>query len=398
VLRSYAGVLRAPDVAVPLVMSFLGALAINTQALSVLLLVSESTGSFARAGTVVAALSVGAAVGLVLQGNLLDRYGHTRVLVPAGVLCGGVLVSLALTAGAPLPVMGALAVLAGAGTPAVPSAMRVLCPDLLPGTRLRTSAYALLAMQFQAVAVLGPLLVSGLLLVFPPATVVLVSAAVTAGAALGFAATRASRRWRPAGGRGWRARSAATPGLRTLLVSGFGVGAVSGMVAVGIPAVAVGNGAASLAGVLLAVAAVGSITGGFVYGSRLWKLSMPRQLVLAQAGEAVAIAGLWIGALLLVPVHPLLLAPVALLGGLAGAPVMVIGSTLVDVVAEPGNLTGSYTTMIAATLLGMAAGNYAAGTLSELAGGPSTFAAAAVTLGSVAAWTFARRFTLGSGR
>jgi MFS family permease len=396
VLRPYVRVFRAPGLAVPLVMCFLGALAINMQALSVLLLVRAYTGSFAQAGAVTAALSLGASAGLVLQGSLLDRYGQARVLVPAGALCGCVLVLLALTAtaGSPLAVVSALAVLAGAGTPAVPSAMRVLCPQLLPGAQLRTSAYALLAMQFQAVAVLGPLLVSGLLLVLRPDAVVLLTAVVTATAAVGFAATGASRRWRAAGARGWRPRSAATPGMRTLLLSGFGAGAVTGMVVVGIPAVAVGNGAAPLAGVLLAAAAVGSIAGGFVYGSRPWRRSLPDQLVLAQTGEAAAALGLWIGALLLVPVHPVALAPVALVSGLATAPVVIISSTLVDVVAEPGILTGSYTTLIAAILLGMAAGNYAAGNLTELAGGPSTFAAAAAVLSAVALWTFARRRTL----
>jgi hypothetical protein len=397
-----------PGVATPLVACLFAALAINMQALSVLLLTRESSGSFAQAGTVAAALGLGSAAGLVVQGNLLDRYGHTLVLVPGGAVCCGslVLLTLATSASAPLTVVALVAATAGVSVPAVPSAMRVLSPALIAEPGLRTSAYALLAIQLQVSTVLGPLIVSGVLLIADARAAVLGTGLLAVGAAVGFAATRASRRWRPAGpARRWPLHGAASPGLRTLLGTGLGAGAVGGLIAVGVPAVAVAHGTASLAGVLLAVSAVGGIIGGFGYGarggrleislgSRSWRPPLWTQLVLAQTGETVAAIGLWVGVLTVVLLHPIALAPLMLIGGIFGAPNMIISSTLLDTVARKGALTESYTSLIAAMLLGSAVGNYTAGTISELAGEPSVFGVAALTVGSVAAWTYTRRRTL----
>jgi predicted MFS family arabinose efflux permease len=392
VLRSYTVVLRTPGITTPFVASFLGAVAINMQALSVLLLIRDSTGSFGAAGAVAGALSLGAAAGLLLQGRLLDRYGQPAVLVPAGLICAGSLTALALVARTSAPVASLLALAAGASVPAVPSAMRVLCPDLLPDQRRRTSAYALLAIQLELSTVLGPLVVAGAVLLVDARVAVLATGLLAAGAALVYARAPASRRWRPTGT--VRRPVQVGPGLRTLLGTALGVGAAAGLVAVGVPAVAVGHGAASLAGPLLAAAAIGGMLGGLVYGSRPWPAPLPTQLVLAQAGAATAAAGLLGCVLTLAATHPGALAPVLLLGGFAGAPIVIASSTLLDTVTDRQALTESYTMLVAATLVGIAAGTSAGGSLGEHVSTASVFGAAAAVLCGLTLLTLVRRRTL----
>lgn len=192
--RLYIRVCLSPGAAIPLAASFIGALAINMQALAVLLVIQRASGSFARAGVVAAALSLGAAAGLVGQGRLLDRYGQARVLAGTAATCGIalVLLTIAARAGHGLPVVSLLGVVAGASVPAVPSAMRILVPRLVSDPDLRRAAYALLAVQFQAATVLGPLLAAGLVLVAGAPGAVLTAGALAVGAAAGFAAAAPS--------------------------------------------------------------------------------------------------------------------------------------------------------------------------------------------------------------
>lgn len=390
--RSYVRVSRVPGVAVPMAASFIGALAINMQALAVLLLIRQASGSFARAALVAAVFSLGAAAGLVWQGRLLDRYGPARVLAGGSAVCGAALILLTAAVDvSPLPVLIMLAVVAGASVPAVPSAMRILVPRLVSEPGLRKSAYALLAVQIQAATIAGPLFTAGLLAVAGARVTVLAAGALAVGAAVGFAATAArGPRYADAGSRRQRRESAVSPGVRTLLVSALGIGSVGGLVGVGVPAVAVAHGVPSLAGVLLAVASVGNLAGGLVYGGRSWAVPMGRQLVLAQVAEASAVALVWVCAI----GGPGWLASALLLDGFTGAPIMIICSALLDGVAAEDRLAQAYTMLIASVLVGTAAGNYLAGALVDRWGAPAAFPAVASFWCLVAGWTFIRRGTL----
>lgn len=396
-LRPYLQVLQAPGAAKPFFNGFLGSLAISMHSLAVLLLVRETTGSFAQAGAIAAALSAGGAVGLIVQGRLVDRYGQGVILIPAGAICGCSLALLAplATTHSSAWAMGCLATMAGVSIPAVPSAMRVLWPDLLPAFDARTTAYALHSVQHQTSTIVGPLVVAGALLVAGPAAAVLITAALAAGAAIGFAATSASRRWRPTRvARGWKLRSVTHRGVRTLLVTSLGVGGVGGFVSVGVSAVAVDHGAASLAGVLLAGYSVGGIVGGLIYGSLSRRTSRHTHLALALVGEAVVLATLSVTAVSLVSLHPLAVVPLLVGAGAIGAPITIAASTLLDTVVTKESLTESYTALIATGLLGMAGGSYVAGSLGELVGENAIFAAAALTFVMAALWTWSRRRTL----
>ncbi len=384
----YIRVLSSPRVALPLLASLAGALPIGMLSLGVLLLVRDASGSLTEAGAAAGALTLGNAVGAIVQGQLIDRRGQGVVLVGAGLLCGvslGLLVGEVTHAGA-AAVVGALALFAGASLPATTSSMRVLIPVLIPDSALRTAAYALLAAMFTAAMVAGPLLVTGLLVLGGATAPVLAAAGLAAAAAILFASTPPSRQWLPR--RGVSAfRGRLTPGMRTLTIAALGSGMVNGMVGVGVPAIAMAHRAAASAGILFALAGLGDIVGGLVYGAGRWPLPLHCRLPLIQAGSALVV-----GCMGLVS-DPAGLAPLMVLWGAASAPAAIAVSALLDRVAAEGRLTAAYTLVVAAGLAGSSGGYYVGGRLVVTAGG-GLFAIAASTMVAVAMWTTLRRNTL----
>ena len=387
--RPYIQAVRAQGALLPLAASFVGGgLPIGMLTLAVLLLARLQTGSFLGAGIMAAALSAGNAAGVAVQGALIDRRGQSVVIVPASLTCLFSLVALVLVtaSGGPPALSAGLAVVGGAAIPATPSSMRALWAALIADPQLRVTAYALSAVSFTAATILGPALVSGLLLLGGPQAAVLVAAGLAGGGGALFAVTPASRRWVPAAAqaprhhRGWPGR-----GMRTLMAGNLVIGLAAGLCGVAVPAAAITLGTAALAGAFGAAGAAGDLCGGLVYGSRRWRLPLAFRLVAAQCGSVVvgvglAFAGGSIPAMMLV--MPL--------NGAAGAVQGITTTTLLDDVAEPGALTGSYALVVSCGLAGSAAGYAVGGTLVSAAGVRGTFLAAAV-VGLAAAGWYARR-------
>jgi len=213
---------------------------------------------------------------------------------------------------------------------------------------------------------------------------VLAAAGLAGGGGILFAVTPASRRWAPAVASRrplrWPGR-----GMRTLIAGNVAIGLAAGLSGIAVPAAAIALGAASLAGVFGAAGAAGDLCGGLIYGSRRWRLSLATRLVAAQCGSAVigvclALASGSIPAMMLV-------LPVS---GAAGAAQGITTTALLDDIAEPGMLTGSYALLVSCGLAGSAVGYAAGGTLVNAAGIRGTLLAAAAA-GAVAAGWYAIR-------
>jgi MFS family permease len=393
-LRPYVVVLRQPGVAAPLLASFLGSLLIGMLELSVLLMVRLETGSFVEGGLVTAVLGFGNAVGIVVQGSLIDRRGQTSVLVPAAVVCLATLLSLVVVVnemtGATV-LEGSLAFVAGLSVPATPSSVRTLLGGVISDPGLRVSGYALIAVSFTAALVLSPLVVSGLLLLAGPGMAVAVSAVLAGVSGLVFARTRASREWRPAAVLPpWRPQGLATAGMRTLLSTNLAVGVLAGMVNVAVPAVALADSAPALAGAMFAVAAVGDLVGGVVYGAWPWRSSLARRLSAAQAWAAVSA-----GCLALAEHNLGALMAAMFLAGLGGSVRGITMSALLDHVGHADAGTECYASMVSAGLLGSAGGYSGGGALVGLLGPRMVFLTVATGAAAVVLWAFVRQGTLG---
>ncbi|HEY0639169.1 MAG TPA: MFS transporter [Pseudonocardiaceae bacterium] len=394
-LSHYRAALTAPGAVAPALASIIGRLPIAMVGLALLFYVQRTTGSFAVAGVVSAAALVGVAVGSVVQGRVIDRFGATRPLLAVSVVFAAV-VTVAVTAvesraGAPMLVALALAV--GLTEPMVGSSSRALWGRLLPAGPVRNAGYAYEAISMEVFFILGPGLAGVLALSdWWAGTGVVVGAASMVVGAVVFALTPAVRAWGPArsGSRSHLGPLGAlgTPGMRTVTIAAFGFGLTIGFVEVGVPAAATLAGKAAIGGVLLSLWSVSSVLAGVAYGVRPW----PRPLHLR---PPVLLFGF---ALLL----PLLAVPSSLVG--LGVALLVVGvlitpqatthSTMIDVVAPPGTSTEAFGWVVTAVTLGLAAGQSASGALVEASGPGAAFLAGSLGGLLVAAVVWARRHTM----
>lgn len=369
-IARYRALLSLPGLRRLLLSSVLGRLPSGMYSLAILLFVHARTGSFLDAGLAVAAFTLaGALVGPPL-GALVDHIGQTRVLLPAATAQATLLLALVTIAqdGVPLPVILALAALAGAAQPPIAGCIRALWPEVAGDGQELESIYALDATTQEVIWTLGPLLVGTAAGLFSPAAAVLLCAAITIAGTLFFAASARSRGWRAQERERSRGGALASSGLRLLLVTVALAGVVIGAVEVGLPALALGQGARWAAGPLLALFSLGSMAGGVLYSARGWQLAMGLRYPALLLSMAVAVVPLT--AVRSLPAGY----PLAAIAGLALAPMLSCQFSLVGALAPAGTSTEAFTWHRAATIAGMAAGSALGGSLIQARGAGAAFA------------------------
>jgi MFS family permease len=402
-LSDYRVVLTSPGAPGPVLASVVGRLPIAMIGLATLLFVQRATGSFAAAGLVSAGVLVGEGTGAVLQGRLMDRRGTTRPLILAAMLFGLAVAALAaaVEADRPLPVLVALAVVAGLVQPALPGASRALWADLVPPGPLRSTAYGYEAISLEVFFILGPAVAAFLVAAPWPGTGLAVAAAAMVVGTVGFALTPAVRARSARTAHGGSPAVGTTspgllgalsePGMRTVALASLGFGLVVGTVEVGVPAVTAAAGSAAMGGVLLSAWSVMSVLAGVVYGLRPW----PRPLHLRMP-VLLGVFALFVAAMALTgPSGSLAVLVVAML--LAGAvitPQVTAHSMAVDVAAPAETATEAFGWVITAATIGIAAGQSVAGVVVEEAGPPAAFLAGGVAGAVLAVVLWLRRGTL----
>ncbi len=380
-IARYRALFSAPGVGRLLVSSVVGRLPSGMFSLAILLFVHGRTGSFLAAGLTVGAFSLAGALVGPLLGARVDRHGQTRVLLAAALTQAGLLVALVLVtqAHAPLAAIVALAALAGGALPPIGGCVRALWPEVAHGEALET-AYALDATTQETIWTLGPLLVGLTAGFISPAAAVLLCAALTVAGAVYFATSTLSRGWRA--DRQARTRGSAlgaSPNLRMLLYTVVLAGVVIGAIEVGLPALAVQQGARWSSGPLLALFSLGSMIGGLIYSARSWALEIGRRYSAILMAMGVAVAPL-------IAVHAL--APVFALSVLAGlclAPMISCQFSLVGALAPAGTVTEAFTWHRAATVAGMAGGSALGGSLIDTRGPGGAFALGCIGVTAAAA-------------
>lgn len=368
----YGQLLRAPHVGALIACALAARLPNGFTSLALLLLVRESTGSYAQAGVAVAIMAACAGVAAPVMGRLVDRAGQTRVLVPSGIAEGLAMGGLAL-AGATGGPGGLLLVLAGAlglATPPVTASLRALWSGALPEGVAPDTAYSLESTSQELVFIVGPLLGAGVLVLAGPDVLLGVGALISVVGTLSFAALPPSRLWRPHPGGGRGGGALADPGVRSLVAVAAVLVASFSLVEVTVIAFADREGAPEAAGVLLALWAVASLIGGLWHGARRWASPPGVRIVVFAAALPVGFA-------------PLILAPsvtvaglLIMLGGLSIAPLLACVYSLTGSLAPEGALTEAFSWLNAAFVAGMAVGAGAAGAIVEAAGTRAGFVAA----------------------
>jgi MFS family permease len=354
--------------------------------LAILLLVRETTGSFAAAGAVVGAYGLAGAAGGPLLGRLVDRFGPPPVLTAAALAQAAALTAIVAAArgGAGPLVLTVMGAAGGACIPPVSACLRALWPRLVPDPAARESAFALDATVQEVIWMAGPLLVGLLVSIGSPDIAVIGMAVVTLGGTAWFARAPLTRGWAPVDRDG--AQVLRTPGMVVVLASCIAAGMTMGSLEVGLPGLAAQLRDPGITPALLALASTGSFLGGLAYGARSWTLPLSRRYALLLGAAALLMA-------------PLLFADsasaalvFALTSGLGYAPVLSAIYALVGALAPAGAVTEAFTWCNAALGTGVAAGVSAGGSLIDLGGARAAFGLGiATSLAAALIWMAGRR-------
>jgi predicted MFS family arabinose efflux permease len=274
VLSAYRQVLSRPGAAAFSASGFLARLPISMVTLGIVLLISARTDSYGLAGGISAAFVIASCLAALLQGRLIDRLGQARVLLPASMMCTVSLSLLvwAVEAGHRVPLPHVFAAIAGATMPAVGAAVRARWTHLLDKPHELQTAFALEAVVDECVFLSGPPLATVLATTVHPAAGLV--AAIVAGlvGTLVFTSLRGTEppahpRHSESGAR------VAMPWRRLLPVAliSFAMGGLFGSTEVVTVAFAESLGDKAIAGVLLALWALGSLVAGVITGAIRWR-------------------------------------------------------------------------------------------------------------------------------
>ena len=343
--------------------------------LGAVLLVEAESGSYGLAGAVAGTLALVGSLVSPLWARAMDRRGQGGILQVAftGYLLSGVAFVAAVTGGAPVWLWFVLSGLTGACGPNIGSLVRARWAHALDGEQ-RQTAFAFESVVDEVVFVLGPPLVTFI------ATLVNPPVGFLTGVVIGFCGAMWLSRLRdseppvqPADPTAPRRTSVV--GLPVVLLVGatyLALGAVFGAMDVVVVAFAEAEGSPALAGVALSVYAGGSLVAGLVYGVLRLRASL-----LARFLACAVLFGLAAQLLLTVSSLPVLLG-VAFLSGLAIAPVLVSGMSLVESRVPRWALTEALTWVVTGLTLGLTVGSALAGAVVDAAGAEDAFAVPAI--------------------
>ena len=361
---------------------------------SVLLLVQLGR-SYAAAGLVAGAIAIAqGAVGPPVS-RLVDVHGQRTILLPQIVVhaaAGAGLVAAALT-GTPTWLLVAVALVVGASLPQAGALARARWTALLRDRSQLERALAVESLIEEAVFVVGPVLVTFL------ATGVAPAAGLLAALGLGVVGTGlflAQRRTEPAhhlpgpaltGEFGEntapprRSSALTNPGVLLLVGTFTAIGALFGFVEVGVVALSRQQHAPQAAGTMLGLWAAGSLISGTLYGARTWRTGPASRFQVSAAAMAAGAALIAVAA-----ASGSLPATTAALiaAGLANAPTLITGNTLVPLVVPAPNLTEAYTWLGVSVFAGIAVGSAIGGALIDH-NGPTAALWASVAAGAIVA-------------
>jgi MFS family permease len=391
-MGAYLDILRHPRMAALLGSALIARLPIGLNGLAIVLFLREQTGSFSVPGAVAGGMALGIGFGAPVMGRLVDRRGPRVLLALASANATGVLTLLALgSSGAPVTVLVAVAAMTGAFYPPTPSVLRARFPELLRSRpELVASAYALDSVLLELTFVLAPLAVAVVVAVVEPGAALVVSAcAVLVGVSAFVVMLPPEARVGSDGESPGLLGALRAPGIHTLVLTMLPVGFAIGALEVAMPAFSHDQSHAELAGVLLAIWAMGSAAGGLIYGARprrsplhLVHLRLTLLLPLAFLPLAVAPSSLLVMAVLLLPAGALI------------APIIATRNELASEAAPPGTKTEALTWPLTALVAGLALGAAVGGALIDGSGWRAAALAAVLSAAAGGLVATARRETM----
>ncbi|WKG04790.1 MFS transporter [Mycolicibacterium sp. HK-90] len=266
-MRVYRDVLRAPGVLNVTASQLFARLPLGMLNLAILLHVQSKTGSYALAGAAVACVSVGEAVAMPVSARLAGR-ARSATLVVAALANGAAMLALAFVGAAPAPLL-ILGGVIGASVPPLMPVVRALYPQLVPRDGVR-ALFAFDTTAQELIWVVGPVATTFLASALSTAIPLVASAFVTVlGTGWFLLSARHLRSVRPKGASAF-GRVMANRAVVLAMVASLAL--VASFMALEVGIVAALGRTGLTAGLAIAVASVGSLIGGLVFGHRRFGL------------------------------------------------------------------------------------------------------------------------------
>jgi predicted MFS family arabinose efflux permease len=350
----------------------LARLPIAMMGIGIVLLVTDHTGSYGAAGRLTAVYVIGNAVGALPIARLVDSIGQRVVLLPAGLVSAAslALFIVAVTEDWSPLVQYAAAALAGTTFPNVGSAVRARWAHAVDDRDTLETAFAWEAVADETVFILGPTLVTVLAAASSPVTALVL--AVTA-LLSGTIWLTSQRRTEPpvltAEDEAARGPARAMPwfALVPLVAVAFLLGTMFGGAEVATIALADQQDRPAMAGVILALWALGSLVAGLVTGALDFRRSAAGRLRGGLLGLAVLMSPtpfvadlVGMGALLL-------------FAGLAIAPTLIAATSWIESLVPPHRLNEGLAVFHTALVVGVAPGAAVTGAAVDRYGASSAY-------------------------
>jgi MFS family permease len=374
-LKTYRAVFREPGTAAFCAAGFVMRLPIAIYPIGMVLLISTRTGHYGFAGLLSGAYVAANGVGNPVLARLVDRYGQSRVLLPASALhVAGIAATCVLAVlHSPQWTLLAPTVVAGFGLLGVGSLTRARWSFVLAGRPELTTAYSLESTLDEVIFTVGPLIATVVATQISAVLGLLVGAALVTIGAVWLQPQRATEPApHPAGSP--RHRSAVRyRGMVLMTLAAVGMGAVFASAEVTMIAFCGQHHRTGASGAVVACLAFGSGVAGFLYGARTWRASVQRRFRV----QAVVFAVLpW---LFLAAVNVPVLAVCAFVVGLGIAPLLITSFGLIAEIVPSTALTEGMAWLTTGLSLGYGAASAAVGRIADVHGARLAFS---VTLAS----------------
>ncbi|MCX2711709.1 MFS transporter [Mycolicibacterium sp. J2] len=283
-MKVYAGLLRVPGVLTLVASQTFARLPLGMLSLAVLLHVQAKTGSYALAGAVVACVSIGEALAMPLTARIAGKLGRATTLMAAAMVNGCALVALSLAGSAPVAQL-LLGVAIGASVPPLAPVVRALYPYVVSGPSLR-ALFALDTTAQEVCWVVGPLVATMLASTLSTALPLVVAGAVTVVGTAWFLFS--ARHVRPAPRRSSAAFGRILGNGAVALAIAASLPLIASFTALEVGVVARYGTGSLMTGAAIAVASLGSLVGGIMFGHRRFGVrGLAAALATVAAGTAL---------------------------------------------------------------------------------------------------------------
>ncbi len=396
-LKPYREVLARPGALAFSSAGVLARLPISMVGIGIVLAVSGIYGSYGLAGRVSAVYVVVQAICSPLLARLVDRYGQARAMRPATVVSAAAIAGFVVAAalGAPTGWLYALAVLIGASSGSIGALVRARWSYVLDDHRALHTAYSLESALDELVFVVGPVLATVLATTVAPTAGLMVPIAAMLVGGLVFLGLRETEPPVSVRTEGTPHGSVMRSGSMLVVAAVFvAMGAIFGATDVAVVAFAEERGNKGVAGVILAVFALGSMISGLAYGSRHFVRPLWERFALGMVALAIGVSLFGLA-------HSLpALAAVMFLAGFSIAPTIINGNGLVQQIVPRSQLTEGLTWVGTSLGVGVSLGSSLSGALIDARGSHGGFLVvqAAAALSVVATVLSLRRLRADSRR